>query len=112
MQAIMIPRNRIAKFRKKETIYRACYANAACSGLQAGAFKELQTQWCRRRCRGRCEEKKTPTAGASPPALSQHHKAAAQHREPGYRERDLVIAAGDRSAAVTLVDSATNRATG
>ena len=66
-----------------ETIYWACYANTACSGLKAGSFKKLPTQRRRRRRRSRCGQAKRSPLGLCRP-LNAHPAAASGRSEPGH----------------------------
>ena len=86
-----------------ETIYRPCYANSPCSGLQARSLKKLPTQRRRRRRRSRCEQAKRSPLGPYRP-LSARPAEAAGRSEGGHWEGDLIIAARNATAAVTLVE--------
>ena len=86
-----------------ETIYRACYANTAGSGLKAGSWKKLPRQRRRRRRRSRCEQAKRSPLGLYRP-LSARPAAASDRSEPGHWEGDLIIGARNATAAVTLVE--------
>ena len=88
-----------------ETIYRACYANSAETGLEPGSWDKLPRQRRRRRPRGRCENAKRSALGGYRP-IADRPPAAESRAEPGHWEGDLVIGKANRSAVATLVERA------
>ena len=88
-----------------ETVYRACYANSAETGLEPGSWDKLPRQRRRRKPRGRCEQAKRSALGEFRP-IADRPPAAESRAEPGHWEGDLVIGKANRSAVATLVERA------
>ena len=86
-----------------ETIYRACYADCAQSGLEAGSWAKLPRARRRRKPRGRCEQAKRSALGGYKP-IADRPATAEDRQEPGHWEGDLIIGARNRSAVATLVE--------
>ena len=86
-----------------ETIYRACYANDARSGLPAGTWAKLPRRCRRRRPRSVAQAQK-------PSPLGQYRRLADRaddvedRAEPGHWDRDLIVGKANLTAAVTLVE--------
>ena len=88
-----------------ETIYQACYANSAETGLEPGSWDKLPRQRRRRKPRGRCEQAKRGALGEYRP-LADRPAEAESRAEAGHWEGDLVIGRKNRSAVATLVERA------
>ena len=86
-----------------ETIYRACYANSAVTGLVPGSWAKLPRQRRRRMPRGRLEQAKRSALGQYRP-IADRPAEADSRKEPGHWEGDLVIGRANRSAVATLVE--------
>ena len=86
-----------------ETIYRGCYGSAGRGGLRAGTWKKLPRARPRRKPRGRCEQAKRSVLGDYRP-IADRPAAAADRREPGHWEGDLIIGKHNRTAVATLVE--------
>ena len=86
-----------------ETIYRACYANDARSGLPAGAWAKLPRRCRRRRPRCVAQAQKPSPLGQYRPVADR--RADVEDRtEPGHWDRDLIVGKANLTAAVTLAE--------
>ena len=88
-----------------ETIYRACYANSAETGLEPRSWSKLPRQRRRRKPRSRCEQAKRSALGEYRP-IADRPAEADNRSEPGHWEGDLIIGRKNRSAVATLVERA------
>ena len=86
-----------------ETIYRACYANDARSGLAAGTWAKLPRRCRRRRPRSVAQAEKPSPLGEYR-RLADRPAAAEDRIEPGHWEGDLIVGKANLTAAVTLVE--------
>ena len=86
-----------------QTIYRACYANDARSGLAAGTWAKLPRRCRRRRPRSVAQAQK-------PSPLGQYRRLADRpadvedRSQPGHWDRDLIVGKANLTAAVTLAE--------
>jgi len=94
---------RLGLFVCAETIYRACYANCAQSGLAAGTWAKLPRARRRRKPRRRGEQAKRSALGDYKP-IADRPESAEDRQEPGHWEGDLVIGKNNQSAVATLVE--------
>ena len=86
-----------------ETIYRACYANDARSGLPAGTWAKLPRRARRRRPRSVAQAQKPSPLGEYRPTADR--PADVEDRtEPGHCEGDLIVGKANLTAAVTLAE--------
>ena len=86
-----------------ETIYRACSANDARSGLAAGTWAKLPRRCRRRRPRSVAQAQKPSPLGEYR-RLADRPAAAEDRMEPGHWEGDLIVGKANRTAAVTLAE--------
>ena len=86
-----------------ETIYRACYANDARSGLAAGTWAKLPRRCRRRRPRSVAQAQKPSPLGEYR-RLADRPADVEDRIEPGHWEGDLIVGKANLTAAVTLVE--------
>ncbi len=86
-----------------ETIYRACYANDARSGLAAGTWAKLPRRCRRRRPRSVAQAQKPSPLGEYRP-IADRCDDVEDRTEPGHWEGDLIVAKANLTAAVTIVE--------
>ncbi len=86
-----------------ETIYRACYANDARSGLPAGAWAKLPRRCRRRRPRSVAQAQKPSPLGEYRP-VADRPADVEDRTEPGHWDRDLIVGKANLTAAVTLAE--------
>ena len=86
-----------------ETIYRACYANDARSGLAAGTWAKLPRRARRRRPRSVAQAQKPSPLGEYRP-IADRPDDVEDRIEPGHWERDLIVGKANLTAAVTLAE--------
>ena len=86
-----------------QTIYRACYANDARSGLPAGAWDKLPRRARRRRPRSVAQAHKPSPLGEYR-RLADRPADVEDRTEPGHCERDLIVGKANLTAAVTLAE--------
>ena len=86
-----------------ETIYRACSANDARSGLAAGTWAKLPRRCRRRRPRSVAQAQKPSPLGEYR-RLADRPAAAEDRMEPGHWEGDLIVGKANLTAAVTLAE--------
>ena len=83
-----------------ETIYRACYANDARSGLPAGTWAKLPRRARRRRPRSVAQAQKLSPLGEYRPVADRPDDVE-DRMEPGHWDRDLIVGKANLTAAVT-----------
>ena len=86
-----------------ETIYRACYANDARSGLPARSWKKLPRRCRRRRPRSVARAQKPGPLGEYRP-IADRPDDIEDRTQPGHWDRDLIVGKANLTAAVTLVE--------
>ena len=86
-----------------ETIYRACYANDARSGLPAGSWAKLPRRGRRRRPRSVAQAQKPSPLGEYRP-IADRPDDVEDRIEPGHWEGDLIVGKANLTAAVTLAE--------
>ena len=86
-----------------ETIYRACYANDARSGLAAGTWAKLPRRARRRRPRSVAQAQKPSPLREYRPTADRPDDVE-DRTEPGHWERDLIVGKANLTAAVTLAE--------
>ena len=86
-----------------ETIYRACYANDARSGLAAGTWAKLPRRARRRRPRSVAQAQKPSPLGEYRP-IADRPDDVEDRIEPGHWEGDLIVGKANLTAAVTLAE--------
>ena len=86
-----------------ETIYRACYANDARSGLAAGTWAKLPRRARRRRPRSVAQAQKPSPLREYRPTADRPDDVE-DRMEPGHCERDLIVGKANLTAAVTLAE--------
>ena len=86
-----------------ETIYRACYANDARSGLAAGTWAKLPRRARRRRPRSVAQAQKPSPLGEYRP-IADRPDDVEDRAEPGHWEGDLIVGKANLTAAVTLAE--------
>ena len=86
-----------------ETIYRACYANDARSGLPAGSWAKLPRRCRRRRPRSVAQAQKPSPLGQYRP-IADRPADVEDRTEPGHWDRDLIVGKANLTAAVTLAE--------
>ncbi len=86
-----------------ETIYRACYANDARSGLPAGTWAKLPRRCRRRRPRSVAQAQKPSPLGEYRP-IADRPDDVEDRTEPGHWDRDLIVGKANLTAAVTLAE--------
>ena len=86
-----------------ETVYRACYANDARSGLPAGAWAKLPRRARRRRPRCVAQAHKPSPLGEYG-RLADRPADVEDRMEPGHWEGDLIVGKANLTAAVTLAE--------
>ena len=87
---------------RAETIYAACYDRQGSRGLPQDAWRLLPRRCRERKPRSRAARKPDVLGDFKP--VSRRPSIVQQRSEPGHWEGDLIIGAGNRSAAVTLVE--------
>ena len=85
-----------------ETIYAACYDHTGRRGLREGSWRLLPRRCRRRKPRGRAARTPSPLGDSKP--ISQRPATAADRREAGHWEGDLIIGKGNRTAVATLTE--------
>ncbi len=83
-----------------ETIYRACYANDARSGLAAGTWAKLPRRARRRRPRNVAQAQKPSPLGECRP-IADRPDDVEDRTEPSHWDRDLIVGKANLTAAVT-----------
>ena len=86
-----------------ETIYRACYANDARSGLAAGTWAKLPRRCRRRGPRSVAQAQKPSPLGEYRP-IADRPDDVEDRIEPGHWEGDLIVGKANLTAAVTLAE--------
>ena len=86
-----------------QTIYRACYANDARSGLPAGSWAKLPRRARRRRPRSVAQAQKPSPLGEYR-RLADRRADVDDRAEPGHWDRDLIVGKANLTAAVTLAE--------
>ena len=86
-----------------ETIYRACCANDARSGLAAGTWAKLPRRCRRRRPRCVAQAQKPSPLGEYRP-VADRLADVADRIEPDHWDRDLIVGKANLTAAVTLAE--------
>ena len=86
-----------------ETIYRACYANDARSGLPAGSWDKLPRR-CRRRGPRSVAQAQKPSPLGEYRRLADRRADVEDRSQPGHWDRDLIVGKANLTAAVTLAE--------
>ncbi|WP_428118710.1 IS30 family transposase [Candidatus Poriferisodalis sp.] len=84
-----------------ETIYRACYANDARSGLPAGSWAKLPRRARRRRPRSVAQAQKPSPLGEYRP-IADRPADVEDRIEPGHWDRDLIVGKANLTAAIVI----------